>query len=52
LAKIFLDELKKAIEWVNKNREEAANLAFDIMRQPVDRISQRMQISGSWSGED
>ncbi len=38
LTSVFLDELKKAIEWVNENREEAANLAFDMMRQPVDRI--------------
>lgn len=38
LTKIFLEELKKAIDWVNKNRTDAANLAFDIMRQPVDRI--------------
>ncbi len=38
LTKIFLDELKKAIDWVNTNRIEAANLAFDMMRQPVDRI--------------
>jgi NitT/TauT family transport system substrate-binding protein len=38
LAQTFLDELKNAIDWVNSNRTEAANLAFDIMRQPVDRI--------------
>ncbi len=38
LTEIFLDELKIAIDWVNEHRQEAANLAFDIMRQPVDRI--------------
>ena len=38
LTKVFLEELKKAINWVNENRIEAANLAFDMMRQPVDRI--------------
>ena len=38
LTKIFLEELKSAIDWVNKNRKTAANLSFDIMRQPVDRI--------------
>jgi len=35
---VFLDELKKAIEWVNNNRQESARLSFDMMRQPVDRI--------------
>ena len=38
LTKVFLEELKNAIEWVNNNRRDAANLAFDMMRQPVDRI--------------
>ncbi len=35
---VFLDELKKAIDWVNENRDEAANLSFDMMRQPPDRV--------------
>jgi NitT/TauT family transport system substrate-binding protein len=34
----FLEELKTAIDWVNENKQEAANLSFDIMRQPADRI--------------
>ncbi len=38
IAKVFVEELKKAIEWVNNNRKEAAQLSFDMMRQPVDRI--------------
>ncbi|MEA2042113.1 MAG: ferredoxin [Bacteroidota bacterium] len=38
LTKVFLNELKKAIEWVNENRKDAANLSFDMMRQPTDRV--------------
>jgi len=38
LANTFLEELKKAIDWVNNNKKEAAKLSFDIMRQPTDRI--------------
>jgi NitT/TauT family transport system substrate-binding protein len=38
LAEVFLDELKKAIEWVNENKKEAAKLSFDMMRQSVDRV--------------
>ena len=38
ITRVFLDELKKAIEWVNDNRDEAANLSFDMMRQPPDRV--------------
>jgi NitT/TauT family transport system substrate-binding protein len=38
LAEVFLDELKKAIEWVNENKKDAANLSFDMMRQSVDRV--------------
>ncbi len=37
-AKVFLEELQKAIEWVNKNKRKSAELSFDMMRQPVDRI--------------
>ncbi len=36
--KIFLEELKSAIDWVNSNRADAAKLSFDMMRQPLDRI--------------
>ena len=35
---VFLDELKQAIQWVNDNRKASAELSFDMMRQPVDRI--------------
>ncbi len=38
LTKLFLEELKKAIDWVNNNKPEAANLSFDMMRQPADRV--------------
>ena len=38
LANTFLEELKKAINWVNENKKEAAKLSFDMMRQPTDRI--------------
>ncbi len=38
LTNIFLAELKKAIDWVNENKQEAAKLSFDMMRQPTDRI--------------
>ncbi len=38
LVKVFLEELKLAIEWVNNNKKESAKLSFDMMRQPVDRI--------------
>ena len=36
--KLFLNELKIAIEKTNANKSESANLSFDLMRQPVDRI--------------
>ncbi|RLD79958.1 MAG: hypothetical protein DRJ15_08250 [Bacteroidetes bacterium] len=35
---VFLEELRSAINWVNENRSASAKLAFDMMRQPVDRI--------------
>ncbi len=38
LANTFLEELKKAINWVNENKKEAAKMSFDMMRQPTDRI--------------
>ena len=38
LTEIFLDELKKAIEWVNEHKQESARMSFDMMRQPPDRI--------------
>ncbi len=38
IAKIFMEELKTAIDWVTNNKKEAAKLSFDIMRQPMDRI--------------
>ena len=36
--KIFLEELKLAIQWVNENRKASAELSFDMMRQPVNRV--------------
>lgn len=36
--KMFVEELKSAIDWVNKNRKVSAELSFDMMRQPVDRV--------------
>ena len=38
LTDVLLDELKKAIDWVNTHRQESARLSFDMMRQPVDRV--------------
>ncbi len=38
LTKVFLEELKSAINWVNDNRMQSAKLSYDMMRQPVDRI--------------
>ena len=38
VTKVFLEELKSAINWVNNNRVESANLSYDMMRQPVNRI--------------
>jgi len=35
---VFLDELKLAIEWVNENKTDAANLSFDMMRQPPENV--------------
>ncbi len=34
----ILDELKSAIEWVNAHKTEAANLSFDMMRQPPENV--------------
>ncbi len=36
--KVFLDELKASINWVNENRNKAAKLSFDMMRQPVESV--------------
>jgi len=38
LTKVFLNELKLAIQWVNENRKASAELSFDMMRQPIDRV--------------
>jgi len=38
ITEVLLDELKKAIDWVNNNRHASAELSFDMMRQPVDRV--------------
>ena len=37
-AEIFLEELKKSILWVVENKRKAAEMAYDIMRQPVPRV--------------
>ncbi len=38
IAALFLDELREATKWVVENKDQAAALSFDIMRQPVDRV--------------
>ncbi len=38
VANIILEELKIAIQQVNENKDESANLSYDMMRQPVDRV--------------
>ncbi len=38
ITEVILAELKEAIDWVNRNRHDAARLSFDMMRQPVDRV--------------
>lgn len=36
--KVFEEELKEAIEWVNENRHEAAKLSFDMMRNSIEHV--------------
>ena len=38
ITKVLLEELKEAINWVNDNKQAAAKLSFDMMRQPTDRV--------------
>jgi len=38
ITKVLLEELQNSIEWVNSNRDDSANLSYDMMRQPVDRV--------------
>ncbi len=38
ITKVFLEELKAAVNWVNENKRASAELSFDMMRQPVDRV--------------
>ena len=38
LSALFLVELKNAIDWVNNHQKKAAQLSYDMMRQPTDRI--------------
>jgi NitT/TauT family transport system substrate-binding protein len=38
ITEVLLEELKQAIDWVNNNRHASAELSFDMMRQPVDRV--------------
>ena len=37
-SKLFIEELKLAIEWVNENRKASAELSSEMMKQPVDRV--------------
>ncbi len=53
IASLFMDELNKAISWVNDNRDEAAKLSFDMMRHSqadvrlfLDRVNFNL-VSGS-----
>jgi len=36
--KVFLEELRYAIESVNENKSESAKLSSEVMNQPVDRV--------------
>ncbi len=38
IAQIFLEETKKAIEWINKNPGESANISYDIMGVVPDEV--------------
>ncbi len=38
VAELILDEIRQAAQWVVENKDEAAAVSFDIMRQPVDRV--------------
>ena len=38
IAEVVLEELKDAIKWVNENKTDAANLSFDMMRQPPENV--------------
>ena len=42
-SKIFLEELQKAIEWINNNRLEASKISSTIMKQPIDRVELFLQ---------
>ncbi len=37
-SRLFLDELKKAVEWINTHRREAAALSSGPMSQPKERL--------------
>ena len=36
--KIFEEELKASIDWVNENKKEAAKLSFDMMRNSIENV--------------
>ncbi|BBE29929.1 hypothetical protein OSSY52_00700 [Tepiditoga spiralis] len=40
ISKVVLDELKNSIEWVNKNKKEAAKLSFDMMRANIENVEE------------
>lgn len=35
---VFEEELEKAIDWVNQNKKDAAELSFDMMRNTVENV--------------
>ena len=43
IAKVVLEELEKAINWVNDNKKEAAKLSFDMMRAPIRNVEKFLE---------
>lgn len=38
IVEILSEEIKASIEWVNKNKDEASKLSYDMMRNSVDHV--------------
>ena len=38
IANLFISELKRAIDWVNNNKKEAAMMSYDILRQSPEAV--------------